>query len=104
MPKFSQAASPTYWRVCWDARTPKQDWLLCRHPHPQLSQLFFATGGSFHSYKFLPTIGQYMANVLRGTGNGKERDVAWGWKAKGINWRGAHEATAPQKDWSEFFE
>ncbi|KAF2479356.1 FAD dependent oxidoreductase [Neohortaea acidophila] len=98
MPAFAKGKTADYWRICWDARTPTQDWLLCRHPDDRLSNLYFSVGGSFHSYKFLPNAGKYMVNVLNGTGNGEERDRAWGWKKAGAGWRGAHEKTAPKRD------
>lgn len=98
MPSFVKDKKPEYFRLCWDSRTPTQDWLLCRHPHAQLSNLFFAIGGSFHSYKFLPNAGLYMVNVLNGKSNGPERDRAWGWKEAGETWRGAHEKTAPKRE------
>lgn len=97
MPMFSQK-EPDYWRLCWDAYTPTQDWLLCQHPDARLRNLYFATGGSFHSYKFLPIIGKYMANVLSGKGNGEERDRAWAWKDPNVKWKGAHESTAPKRE------
>ena len=103
MPKFARDKKVEYHRLCWDARTPTQDWLLCRHPSDQLSNLYLAVGGSFHSYKFLPTAGMYMVNVLRGQSNGPGKDKAWGWKnfKDGSAWRGAHESTAPKRDLSE---
>lgn len=103
MPKFSHGKQVEYHRLCWDARTPTQDWLLCKHPHSQLSNLYLAVGGSFHSYKFLPTAGMYMVNVLKGESNGPEKDKAWGWKdfRNGAAWRGAHESTAPKRELSE---
>ncbi|PYH93076.1 nucleotide-binding domain-containing protein [Aspergillus ellipticus CBS 707.79] len=48
--------------------------------HDRLGNLYFAVGGSFHCYKFLPTIGQYAANVVTGGSNGPEKDQAWAWK------------------------
>lgn len=98
MPSFAQGKTADYWRLCWDARTPTRDWLLTKHPDARLGNLFFAIGGSFHSYKFLPTAGKYMLNVLTGDGNGAEKDKAWGWKDANANWRGAHEKTAPTRD------
>ncbi|PGG96348.1 hypothetical protein AJ79_09621 [Helicocarpus griseus UAMH5409] len=68
------------WRACWESVRPDKDQLIARHPHPRLSNLYFAVGGSFHSWKFLPTIGIYVVNVLEEVGNGKERDQRWGWK------------------------
>lgn len=98
MPHFASKKAPEYWRLCWDARTPTQDWLLCKHPHTKLSNLYLAIGGSFHSYKFLPTAGKYMANVLNGKGNGEEKDSAWRWKKAASGVRGAHEKTAAKRD------
>lgn len=97
MTRFTKDKPVDYWRLCWDAYTPSQDWLLDHHPHPRLHNLYFAVGGSFHSYKFLPTAGKYMANVLQGKSNGAEMDKAWGWKS-GHAGRGAHEATAPKRE------
>lgn len=98
MPSFPRGKTAEYWRLCWDARTPSQDWLLSKHPHSRLSNLYLAVGGSFHSYKFLPNSGQYMVNVLNGKSNGTERDQAWGWKSGKSEGRGAHEKTAPKRE------
>lgn len=53
MPEFVQGKEPSGWRICWDAYTPTQDWLACRHPHEGLRNLYIATGGSFHGYKYI---------------------------------------------------
>ncbi len=34
-------------------------------PHPTLSNLYIATGGSRYGFKFLPTIGRYIADMLQ---------------------------------------
>lgn len=44
--------------------TPNQDFIITSHPH--CANLFVATGGSFHGWKFLPTIGQYVVELLDG--------------------------------------
>jgi len=43
-----------------------------------------ATGGSFHGWKFLPVIGDYVVQMLMGT---LDRDLAekWAWDKKVIN-------------------
>ncbi|KAI9716822.1 MAG: hypothetical protein M1812_005162 [Candelaria pacifica] len=69
-----------YWRLCWDSVSPTQNPLLTRHPSTKLKNLYFAIGGSFHSWKFLPIIGRYVMNVLEGRSNGEEMDGRWGWK------------------------
>ncbi|KAF1936163.1 fructosyl amino acid oxidase [Clathrospora elynae] len=81
MPEWTKGRMPHRWRICYDAVTPTEDWLMCRHPHSQLSNLYIAVGGSFHSYKFLPVAGKYMCNVLNGHSNGEEKDRAWKWKS-----------------------
>ena len=53
MPEFTRGKEPEYWRICWDALTPTEDWLMCKHHHEKLSNLYFAVGGSFHSYKYV---------------------------------------------------
>lgn len=89
------------WRLCWDVVSPDQSQLICQHPDPRLPNLYFATAGSFHSWKFLPVIGKYVVNVLQGKSNGKEKDEEWKWKTKWNN-RGAHEKVRPQVDLVEF--
>jgi sarcosine oxidase / L-pipecolate oxidase len=51
MPEYAHGKDPDHWRIWWDAVTPTEDWLLCQHPDSRLSNLYRATGGSFHSYK-----------------------------------------------------
>jgi sarcosine oxidase/L-pipecolate oxidase len=53
------------YRMCWDASTPTHDFLIT--PHPHCNRLYIATGGSFHSWKFLPVIGEYVKDMLEGT-------------------------------------
>lgn len=105
LPVWSRGRTPQRWRLCYDAVTPTEDWLVCAHPDVRLGNLFVATGGSFHSYKyvfslvlpsplplsmknipmlissrFLPVAGKYITNVLFGLSNGPEKDAAWSWK------------------------
>jgi sarcosine oxidase/L-pipecolate oxidase len=51
MPQFAKDKEADHWRICWDARTPTADWLMCRHPHTKLENLYLAVGGSFQGYK-----------------------------------------------------
>jgi sarcosine oxidase/L-pipecolate oxidase len=51
MPEWTRSRRPDRWRICYDAVTPTEDWLMCQHPHQQLANLYLAVGGSFHSYK-----------------------------------------------------
>lgn len=51
LPNFVQDKKPEYWRICWDACTPTEDLLMCKHPHAKLGNLFVAVGGTFSGYK-----------------------------------------------------
>lgn len=93
--------TPDDWRLCWDAISPDQNQLIAPHPDPRLSNLYFATAGSFHSWKFLPNIGKYVVNVLEGKSNGKARDDAWCWK-RSWDGRGAHEKVLPRCELADF--
>ena len=73
---------PDIWRACWDSGTPDRNMLITRHPSSKLSNLYLAIGGSSHSWKFLPTIGKYVTNVVQGVGNGEEMNRRWGWRAR----------------------
>ncbi|KAL8826889.1 MAG: hypothetical protein Q9191_003524 [Dirinaria sp. TL-2023a] len=106
LPQYTADREEEYWRLCWDAVSPSQDQLITRHPHPELQNLFFTIGGSFHSYKFLPIIGKYIVNVLDGHSNGEEKDQHWAWKSESQllqfeQGKGAHEKAAPIMELSE---
>lgn len=95
------AREPDLWRLCWDAVSPDQNQLICQHPDSRLSGLYFATAGSFHSWKFLPNIGRYVVNVLKGISNGPERDTAWAWKNEWAD-KGAHPKVIPRSELAEY--
>jgi sarcosine oxidase / L-pipecolate oxidase len=94
---LSKYGRPSEWRLCWDAVSPDQNQLICRHPDPRLSNLYLATAGSFHSWKFLSIIGRYIGNVLAGVSNGEEKDRTWAWKTS-FDGRGAHEKVLPTSE------
>ena len=92
MPEWTKNRSPDHWRICYDAVTPTEDWVLSRHPDGRLNNMYIAVGGSFHSYKFMPNVGKYLLNVLNGKSNGEEKDRAWKWKSEDeLKERGAKE-------------
>ncbi|KKY28611.1 putative fructosyl amino acid oxidasesarcosine oxidase [Phaeomoniella chlamydospora] len=49
-------------RVCWYCDTPSGDFLIT--PHPAVSNLILATGGSGHGFKFLPVIGEKIVDLI----------------------------------------
>lgn len=48
-------------------------------PYPDTRNLFVATVGSNHGFKFLPIIGKYVADMLEGN-LGKDLRELWAWK------------------------
>ncbi|KAL8849899.1 MAG: hypothetical protein Q9221_005165 [Calogaya cf. arnoldii] len=66
----------TTMRLCWDGITPDNNWFIC--PHPRCSNLFIATAGSFHGWKFLPIVGEYVVQMLQGR-LGEEMAQRWSW-------------------------
>ncbi|KAK5132698.1 hypothetical protein LTR08_008742 [Meristemomyces frigidus] len=70
----------TQTRICWYTDTPKGDWLVDHHP--KYTNLFVATGGSGHAYKFLPVVGERIVNVMLGEDRdelGAELRRKWQW-------------------------
>ncbi|KAI9871194.1 MAG: hypothetical protein M1830_004434 [Pleopsidium flavum] len=63
-------------RLCWDGFTPDQNWLIT--PHPHCRNLHIATGGSFHGWKFLPILGKYVVQMLKGQLD-DEMARRWAW-------------------------
>ncbi|KAM0277867.1 hypothetical protein ACHAQH_005499 [Verticillium albo-atrum] len=63
-------------RMCWDATTKSHDFLIT--PHPYCANLFVATGGSFHGWKFLPVIGDYIVDMMFGRLEAEYAD-RWAW-------------------------
>ncbi|KAL1594824.1 hypothetical protein SLS59_008637 [Nothophoma quercina] len=100
MPEWTKTRRPDRWRICYDAVTPTEDWVLSRHPDDRLQNMYIAVGGSFHSYKFMPNAGKYLLNVVNGQSNGEEKDRAWKWKSEEeLKERGAKEfGNSPRND------
>ena len=59
-----------------DAITPNQDFMICPHPHSK--NLYLATGGSFHGWKFLPIIGKYVVMMINEE-LPEEHRIRWAW-------------------------
>ncbi|KAI4864383.1 sarcosine oxidase [Hypoxylon rubiginosum] len=74
--KRGEAWKVTQHRICWDAVTPSEDFIIS--PHPASKGLYIATCGSFHGWKFFPIIGDYVVRMLEST---LEPDLQsrWAW-------------------------
>jgi sarcosine oxidase/L-pipecolate oxidase len=63
-------------RLCWYSDTPRGDFLITYHP--EFENLFIATGGSGHGYKFLPVIGECIVKCISGECPEEFKDK-WAW-------------------------
>ncbi|KAI4846867.1 fructosyl amino acid oxidase [Aureobasidium sp. EXF-8845] len=59
-------------RLCWYTDTPKGDFIV--DYHPEYSNLFLATGGSGHAFKFLPILGHYVADSFEGVESAEQNE------------------------------
>ncbi|KAL6702383.1 hypothetical protein ACN47E_002349 [Coniothyrium glycines] len=64
-------------RLCWYTDTPKGDFIVAHHTN--YTNVFMATGGSGHAFKFLPVIGRYIADAFEGIAS-DEQNLKWAWK------------------------
>ncbi|KAF4631685.1 hypothetical protein G7Y89_g6449 [Cudoniella acicularis] len=76
-----------------DGITPNQDFIISSHPCSR--NLYIATGGSFHGWKFLPIIGKYVVQMLDGQLE-PELQKRWAWNREQTG--SAHERLLPQRE------
>ena len=81
-----------------DGYTPNQDFIISAHPHCQ--NLYIATAGSFHGWKFLPIIGDYVVQLLDGT---LEEDLVKRWAWDRPQSEGAHERVRPRREMKDLY-
>ncbi|KAE8316280.1 DadA [Aspergillus parasiticus SU-1] len=65
-------------RVCWYTDTPEGHFIITYHPNH--SNLFLATGGSGHGYKFLPVLGDKIVDAMEGKLEPELSEI-WKWPA-----------------------
>ncbi|KAF2863744.1 FAD dependent oxidoreductase [Piedraia hortae CBS 480.64] len=70
-------------RICWYTDTKLGDFLV--DYHPKYSNLFVATAGNGHGYKFLPVIGERIVDIIQR----KDRDELGAKLRKKWRWGGA---------------
>ena len=83
------------YRFCWDAISRDDNFFVTEHP--VANNLYIATIGSFHSYKFLPIIGKYVTEMLEGK-LGAEHQKRWAWN-RGMDEGGEGHVYWPKRDW-----
>ncbi|KAF1348146.1 FAD dependent oxidoreductase [Delphinella strobiligena] len=79
-------------RICWYTDTRTGDWIISYHP--RYRNLFVATGGSGHAFKFLPVVGDRIVDTIGGVTPEAFRGK-WEWPVRGgeeqvwsEDWRG----------------
>lgn len=88
-PSIATPARPfTQSKICWYTDTRNGDFLISYHP--QYKNLFVATGGSGHGYKFLPVIGDSILECVMGR-TPEEFKERWKWPEERLpeeQWKG----------------
>jgi sarcosine oxidase/L-pipecolate oxidase len=69
-------------RICWYTDTPDGDFLITYHP--EFDGLFLATGGSGHGFKFLPVIGDAIADCIERKCP-KDFQEKWAWRKRTVD-------------------
>ncbi|KAF2972846.1 hypothetical protein GQX73_g753 [Xylaria multiplex] len=82
-------------RLCWYTDTATGDWII--DYHPSYKNLFVATGGSGHGFKFLPVLGDKIVDCLLGKCPTQFQEK-WKWKG-GVETN--RDATRPVKGTAE---
>ncbi|UPX09312.1 uncharacterized protein EKO05_0000003 [Ascochyta rabiei] len=67
-------------RLCWYTDTPDGDFVVDNHSTVQ--NLFFATGGAGHGFKFLPVLGKYLADCFE---DKAPSDLRHKWRLRPVN-------------------
>ncbi|KAG9236933.1 putative fructosyl amino acid protein [Amylocarpus encephaloides] len=71
----------TQTKICWYADTPSGDFVFTYHP--TYDNLFLATGGSGHGFKFLPVIGDKIVDCVEGNTPVGFREK-WAWRKRTV--------------------
>ncbi|GAB1735222.1 hypothetical protein NU219Hw_g2866t1 [Hortaea werneckii] len=66
-------------RLCWYTDSFDNQYVIDRVPTKP--GLFVATAGSGHAFKFLPTIGSWVADIVEGVGLDREAVRSWRWRS-----------------------
>ncbi|OAL05184.1 sarcosine oxidase [Phaeosphaeriaceae sp. SRC1lsM3a] len=86
-------------RMCWDGDTKDINFRVC--PSPTHGNLFIATAGSGHGFKFMPVIGKYVADLIEGKMSEDYVDL-WKWRFGSVPPRtGKEPHPYPQRDLGE---
>lgn len=68
-------------RICWYCDTPDGNFLV--DYHPSTNNLFIATGGSGHGFKFFPNIGDKIVDAVEGKLEADLKEI-WRWKEDAV--------------------
>ncbi|WWC70583.1 uncharacterized protein I206_104534 [Kwoniella pini CBS 10737] len=66
--------------ICWCTDSYDGNWLLC--DDPRYNGLILATGDCGHTFKMLPIVGKYVADLIEGRLSREDRD-RWRWRPEG---------------------
>ncbi|KAM6526576.1 hypothetical protein FSOLCH5_002673 [Fusarium solani] len=86
-------------KMCWYADTVDLDFVIDRVPETE--GLLVVTGGSFHGFKFLPVLGEYVVDVLEGKENKYTQFWRWRTPTKEQKERILHNTLSNERVWAK---
>ncbi|KAK5306646.1 hypothetical protein LTR99_002338 [Exophiala xenobiotica] len=69
-------------RLCWYTDSWDNHFVIDHVPGPDHENVFVATAGSGHAFKFLPNIGSWIADILEGKGLERPLVRSWRWRTR----------------------
>ncbi|KAL8988336.1 MAG: hypothetical protein Q9169_008572, partial [Polycauliona sp. 2 TL-2023] len=88
------------YRICWDAFAHDGSWIIS--PLPTAKHLYLATGGSFHSWKFFPILGELVCAMLHNTLDA-ELQKKWHWE-RDMGVGGGDVDKKPDREWRDLVD
>ncbi|KIW42941.1 uncharacterized protein PV06_06437 [Exophiala oligosperma] len=78
-PDAAQELIPQHLRLCWEPLAPDESWFVT--PHPRCENLYIATAGSGHAWKFLPVLGEFTVRMMLDPKGWEDDEFAksWAW-------------------------
>ncbi|KAM0435992.1 hypothetical protein ACHAPT_002884 [Fusarium lateritium] len=86
-------------KMCWYADTVDLDFVIDRVPETE--GLLVVTGGSFHGFKFLPVLGEYVVDVLEGKENKYTQFWRWRTPTKEQKEKILHNTLSNERVWAK---
>ena len=81
-PVEAKKMQPDRVRLCWESMASDENWFVT--PHSECDGLYVSTADTGHAWKFLPVIGEPIADILFEPEEFKDNELSqlWAWDRK----------------------